>query len=366
MSDIKYMNLAIELAKNGIGYVNPNPLVGSVIVKDGFVIGEGYHERYGELHAERNALKSCIISPNGATIYVTLEPCCHHGKTPPCTEAIIESGISRVVIGCLDPNPIMSGKSVELLRKHNIEVEVGILEDDCKSLIKVFSKFITTKKPYVMMKYAMTMDGKIATYTNKSKWISSEASRLNVQKTRHEYSAIMVGVNTIIYDNPLLTCRLENGKNPIRIICDTNLRTPLDSNIITTSNTIKTIIATSSNDEAKKAFYRKKGCVIITINKKDNYIDLQELIRILGDMNIDSILLEGGSTLNYSALNSQIVDSVQAYISPKIFGGTGKSPVSGLGVDLPSNAFLLTNSTLTKFENDYLIESDVIYPCSQE
>ena len=193
MSDIEYMKIAIELAKKGAGYVNPNPMVGAVIVKNNRLIGQGYHEVFGGLHAERNALKNCRESPVGATLYVTLEPCCHYGKTPPCTETIIKSGITRVVVGTLDCNPIVSGKGVKQLEENNIQVDVGILEIECQQLIKVFRKYITKRIPYVFMKYAMTMDGKIATYTNQSKWISGEKARKQVHQFRHKVTAIMVG-----------------------------------------------------------------------------------------------------------------------------------------------------------------------------
>ena len=215
MEDIQLMQQAIALAKKGKGHVNPNPLVGAVLVKDGTIIGKGYHEQYGQLHAERNALKDCKVSPEGAVLYVTLEPCNHHGKTPPCTEAIIENGIAKVVIGTLDPNPQMAVKSVKILQEHGIEVVVGMLEEECKDLIRVFRKYITTGRPYVLMKYAMTMDGKIATYTGASKWITGEKARACVQETRNEFSGIMVGVNTVLKDDPSLTCRMENGRNPI-------------------------------------------------------------------------------------------------------------------------------------------------------
>lgn len=367
MNDSKYMKMALELAQKGNGWVNPNPMVGAVIVKDDIVIGKGYHERFGGLHAERNALANCKDSPQNATLYVTLEPCCHHGKTPPCTDAVIESGITRVVIGTLDPNPEVAGKSITILRGHNIQVEVGVLEEECKSLIKIFSKFITTKTPYVLMKYAMTMDGKIATYTKKSKWITGEEARLHVHQNRHHYSAIMVGVNTVIDDNPLLTCRLEHGKNPIRIICDTSLRTPLSSKIVQTAQEVETIIATCEHDKQKHKAYQDNNCRIVVVDKTDNHINLTHLMKILGTMGIDSIMLEGGSTLNWSALQAQIVDGVQAYIAPKIFGGDqAKSPVSGLGVGLPDEAIILKHSKLFRLDEDYLIESEVIYPCLQE
>ena len=366
MSDAEYMKLAIELAKKGAGYVNPNPMVGAVIVKDNRIIGQGYHETFGGMHAERNALKNCRESPIGSTLYVTLEPCCHYGKTPPCTEVIIGSGITRVVVGTLDCNPIVSGKGVKILEKNNIQVDVGILEKECQQLIKVFRKYVTKHIPYVFMKYAMTLDGKIATYTNQSKWVSGEEARKQVHQLRHKVTAIMVGVNTVIQDNPLLTCRLENGKNPIRIVCDTNLRTPITSKIIKTANDIKTYIATSSSDESKIGLYRKYGCEIIHTKKKGNHIDLMNLMQCLGNMQIDSLLLEGGSAMNWSALEQQIVDEVQVYIAPKIFGGSAKSPVSGRGVAFPDDAVMLKPYAFSQVGNDYLIESEVIYSCLQE
>ena len=214
----KFMKIAIELAKKGIGNVNPNPLVGAVIVKDGKIIGQGYHERYGEGHAEVNAFKSLDDDPTGATMYVTLEPCFHYGKTPPCADRIIENKISKVIIGMVDPNPLVSGKGIEKLKNAGIEVEVGILEEECRKINEVFIKYITTKKPFVVMKTAMSLDGKIATKTGESKWITSEKSRLQVHILRNKFSGIMVGVNTIIKDNPELTCRVVEGNNPIRII----------------------------------------------------------------------------------------------------------------------------------------------------
>lgn len=357
MSDTEYMKLAIKLAKKGAGYVNPNPMVGAVIVKDNRIIGQGYHEIFGGLHAERNALKNCRESPVGATLYVTLEPCCHYGKTPPCTEAIIKSGITRVVVGTLDCNPIVSGKGVKVLEENNIQVVIGILEMECQQLIKVFRKYVTRHIPYVFMKYAMTMDGKIATYTNQSKWISGEKARKQVHQFRHKVTAIMVGVNTVIQDDPLLTCRLENGENPIRIVCDTDLRTPITSKIIKTANDIKTYIATSSIDESKIALYRKCGCEIIYTKKKGNHIDLMNLMQCLGNMQIDSLLLEGGSAMNWSALEQQIVDEVQIYIAPKIFGGSAKSPVSGQGVAFPNDAIMLKPYAFSQVGNDYFIEA---------
>jgi diaminohydroxyphosphoribosylaminopyrimidine deaminase/5-amino-6-(5-phosphoribosylamino)uracil reductase len=367
MDDRAYMKMALELAKKGSGFVNPNPMVGAVIVKNNKVIGRGYHQKYGGWHAEKNALADCAVSPEGATLYVTLEPCCHYGKTPPCTEAVIESGISRVVIGTPDKNPQMAGKGIKILQQHHIQVDVGVLEEECRALIKTFTKFITTGRPYVMMKYAMTMDGKTASRTNRSKWITGSKAREHVHAGRHQYSAVMVGVNTVIYDDPLLTCRLENGRNPVRIICDSRLRTPPDAQIVQTADTIKTIIATCSDDNVRQKLYTDKGCSIIRVTDTDRHVNLAELMDILGKMGIDSLLLEGGGSLNAGALSQRIVDGIQAYIAPKIFGGTeAKTPVGGLGIDMPEEALRLTNMSLQQFGGDYLLEGEVVYSCLQE
>lgn len=367
MVDKQYMKMALNLAMKGCGFVNPNPMVGAIIVKDNEIIGEGYHESYGMFHAERNALKNCKKSPEGATMYVTLEPCCHYGKTPPCAQAIIEAGISKVVVGSLDPNPLVSGKGIEELCNKGIEVIEGVLKEECDSINEVFFHYIKTKVPYVVMKYAMTMDGKIATYTGKSKWITGDSSRKRVHEDRHRYSGIMVGVETVLLDNPMLDCRIENSKNPVRIVCDTNLRTPIGSKIVNTASEIPTIIATCENNKYKQKLYKDKGCKIIVISRKNNHVDLKELMTKLGEEKIDSILLEGGGTLNWSALNSGIVNKVQAYIAPKIFGGVGaKTPISGIGVDEPNNSFCLSNPKIIRIDEDILIESEVLKKCSQE
>ena len=245
------MRLALELAKRGCGWTNPNPMVGAVLVKHGRIIGQGYHTRYGELHAEREALKACTESPEGATMYVTLEPCCHHGKQPPCTDAILEAGIARVVVGSEDPNPLVAGKGLERLRVQGVEVATGVLRDACDALNQVFFHFIQTRRPYVVMKYAMTMDGKIATRTGASQWITGEAARRRVHQDRHRYAAVLAGIGTVLADDPLLTCRLEGGKNPIRVLCDTHLRIPLHSQIVRTAREVPTILAAVSPEPGR-------------------------------------------------------------------------------------------------------------------
>lgn len=361
MNDSDYMKLAIELAKKGEGAVSPNPMVGAVIVKDGRIIGKGCHEEYGKMHAERNALASCTESTEGATIYVTLEPCCHYGKQPPCTEAIINAGIKRVVVGSRDPNPLVSGKGNKLLRKNGIVVEEDFMKEECDSLNPVFFHYITKKMPYVIMKYAMTMDGKIAAYTGDSKWVTGKETRNRVHRDRSRYTGIMVGSQTVLNDNPMLTCRIPGGKNPIRIICDTRLRTPLDSNIVNTARDIRTIIATGNNAISRYDDYISRGCEMITVNEKGGHIDITELMYMLAAMKIDSILLEGGGTLNFAALNAGVVNRVQAYIAPKIIGGKDSvSPVEGMGIAHMSDAVKLKNSVINRIGEDYMIESEVV------
>lgn len=357
------MKIALELAEKAVGFTSPNPMVGAVIVKNGEISGRGYHKRYGGLHAEREAFADCDsrgIDCSGADMYVTLEPCCHYGKTPPCTEAVIEHGISRVFIGSSDPNPLVAGKGTKILREHGIEVVEGILKHECDKLNEIFFHYITTGRPFVTMKYAMTMDGKIACCTGESKWITGEQARMNVQHERLRHSAIMVGIGTVLADNPMLTCRLENGRNPVRIICDTNLRIPLDCNIVQTAKEVLTIIATSCDDIQKMMTLVTNGCQIIQVKQKNGHIDLNELMDKLSEIKIDSILLEGGGELNWSMLNAGLVNKVQAYIAPKIFGGKGaKSPVSGMGVPAPSDAFMLADTKVKHIGEDILIESRV-------
>ncbi|MBQ9893861.1 MAG: bifunctional diaminohydroxyphosphoribosylaminopyrimidine deaminase/5-amino-6-(5-phosphoribosylamino)uracil reductase RibD [Ruminococcus sp.] len=366
MEQADYMREAISLAEKGMGFVSPNPMVGAVIVKDGKIIGKGWHKKYGDLHAERNAFADCDeknIDCSGGDIYVTLEPCCHQGKTPPCTEAIIQHGIKRVFIGSPDPNPLVSGKGVNILRSHGIEVTENVLRDECDAINEIFFHYITTNKPFVTMKYAMSMDGKIACYTGESKWVTGEKARKNVHKDRLRHAAIMVGVGTVLADNPMLTCRLDGGRDPYRIICDSGLRTPMDSQIVKTAGEIHTIIATAVSDTEKIKKYQQAGCWVIECGTDDGQkVDLNKLMDILGEHKIDSILLEGGARLNWSALNSGIVNKVQAYIAPKLFGGErSKSPIGGRGVDLPDNAFMLEDSKIKNFGEDILIESRVRY-----
>lgn len=366
-SDEYYMRRAIKLAKLGEGWTNPNPLVGAVIVKNGVIIGEGYHHKYGDLHAERDALKNCKElgnNPEGATIYVTLEPCCHFGKQPPCIHAIKEAGIDKVIVGSRDPNPLVHGKGNQFLRENNIEVIEDFLRDECDTLNPIFFHYITTKTPYIALKYAMTLDGKIATKTGKSKWITGEEARHHVQSLRNKYFGIMAGIGTVIADNPMLNCRMEGGNNPVRIICDSKLRIPLDCQIVQTAKDIQTIVATCK-DITNPEKIKKLEAAGVNIVKADRdskgHIDLKCLMKILGEeYKIDSILVEGGSELNYSFIESKLVNHIYAYIAPKLFGGSGKSPVGGEGIDTPDQAQSFKLISTKEINGDILLEYESV------
>lgn len=355
-----YMERALELAKKGAGYTNPNPLVGAVIVKDGKVIGEGYHEKYGSNHAEINAFNNATEDVEGATMYVTLEPCSHFGKTPPCANAIVEKGIKKVVIALEDPNPEVAGNGIKILKDNGIEVVTGVLEEESKKLNEIFLKYITTKLPFCILKSAMTLDGKIATNSGDSKWITNEESRKYVHLLRHRVSAIMVGIGTILQDNPYLNTRLEDGKgsDPIRVIVDSNARIPLESNVLNINSESKTIIATTElAPKSKIKNLQDMGAEVIITPLLNNQVDLNYLMKALGERKVDSVLLEGGSQLNYSAIEAGIVDKVNFFIAPKIIGGKeAKTPVEGKGRNYMKDAIILNKIQVHKFHDDVMIE----------
>lgn len=357
----EYMRRALELARKGEGHTSPNPMVGCVVVKDGRIISEGYHEKYGEFHAERNALTRCTEDTTGADLYVTLEPCCHQGKTLPCTDIIIEKKIARVFVGSMDSNPLVAGKGVQILRDHGIYVETGILEEECLKLNEVFYHYITTKTPFVVMKYAMTLDGKIACATGDSKWVTGEIARAQVHRMRGRYRGIMVGIGTVLADDPMLNCRVEGGVDPVRIICDSNLHIPLESQIVKTASEIETIVACSQESleaERKQEKIRKlKEAGIQLIGTEGAHgVNLVELMKKLGEQNIDSILLEGGGTLNVSALEDGIVNKVYAYIAGKLIGGMdARSPVEGMGIDRMADAITLKDMEIERLGDDFCI-----------
>lgn len=366
MAEEQFMKRAIELAKQGAGWTAPNPLVGAVVVKNGRVIGEGYHRKYGELHAERNALAACTEDPAGATLYVTLEPCCHYGKTPPCTEIIIEKKIAKVVIGSRDPNPKVAGKGARILREHGIEVVEDYMREACDALNPVFFHYITTKTPYVVLKFAMTLDGKIATRTGASKWITGEAARNHVHQLRGRYAGILAGIGTVLEDDPMLNCRIDGAHQPLRIILDSHLRIPMGSRLVRSAKEYPLLVVCneSTRDREEGASRIQKleeaGAKVWTLPEKNGHPDLNALMQRLGEEKIDSVLIEGGGTVNEAALKAHIVHHVYAYIAPKIFGGEdAKTPVEGSGIRLPQECAKLRLAKITVLLNDMLLEYDV-------
>lgn len=394
IQDKEYMNRAIELAKKGEGWVNPNPKVGAVIVKDGQIIGEGYHVKCGQMHAERCAITSLHDSAEGATMYVTMEPCCHYGKTPPCTEAIIENEISRVVIGSRDPNPKVAGKGTQTLRDAGIEVVEDFMADECDVLNPIFFHYITTRIPYVRLKYAMTADGKIATKTGASRWVTGPEAIHKVHEMRHECMSIMVGVDTVIADDPMLNCRIENGRNPIRIVCDSKLRISSECQLVRTADEYdsETVVVCAvsgiplgevrfsekapfymdeynanplakalgkkfgGGDFTKKAIkLNERGVRIFNFPGHDGKVDLPLLMEYLGKLDIDSVLLEGGGNLNESALRAGIINEIRIFIAPKVFGGKAKSPIEGIGVDHPNMAYKFSFDDIERIGSDLMI-----------
>lgn len=361
MNDTAYMKRALELAAGGSGFVNPNPLVGAVIVKNDHIIGEGCHEFYGGPHAEINAFASAAGDVAGACLYVTLEPCSHYGKTPPCAQTVIEKGISRVVIAMEDPNPLVAGRGIKMLKDSKVEVISGVLEDESKKLNEIFIKYITTGLPFCMLKTAMTLDGKTATHTGDSKWITNAEARAYVHSLRQRYSAIMVGIGTVLEDDPFLNTRLPGlaVSDPVRIIADTHARLPLEANVINQNSSAGAILATTELAPKEKLDRLKgKNIEIIVTPLKDNRVDLNYLMKALGERNLDSVLLEGGSELNYSALHSGIIDKVTVFIAPKIIGGNkSKTPVGGTGSAFMKDASLFNRTTLHRLGDDFMLEA---------
>lgn len=361
--DEQYMSVALSLAKKGAGFTNPNPMVGAVIVKDGKIIGQGYHKKYGGPHAEVNAFADADErgeNTKGATIYVTLEPCFHYGKTPPCVDLVLKKEVSRVVIGTLDPNPLVAGQSVTKMEKAGIAVVSGVLKEECLKLNEIFFQYVTTKKPFIFLKSALSLDGKIATVTGESQWISCEESRREVHELRGLYASIMVGIGTVLADNPSLTCRLEGKKSPIRIIVDSSLQTPLDANVLKNQDIAKTIIATTSKskaDKEKKKQIEAMGVEVLVVDEKDGHVDLDKLQQAISERKIDSVLLEGGADLAFGAIKAGIVDKVRYYIAPMMLGGQqSKAALGGEGFEHLSDAFLLENVTTRKIGQDICIE----------
>lgn len=355
--DEKYMRLAMQLAGNAIGRTSPNPLVGAVIVKDNRVVGCGWHRKAGTPHAEVHALNQAGELAQGADVYVTLEPCAHYGKTPPCAKALVEAKVKNVYGGLLDVNPKVAGKGFKILEDAGIHVEYGFLQDELRKQNEVFFKWIEHKKPFVVLKAAMTLDGKIATATGQSKWITNETSRAYGYKLRDIYDGIMVGINTVIEDNPILTARVDGGKNPIRIVVDSSLRIDINANVVQ-DKSAKTIVATTDKaDKDKILKLQAQDVDVIVVDKDENdKVDIEKLLDILGQQNICSILVEGGATLSGSFVTKKLVDKVYFFIAPKIIGGKeAKTPVAGTGILNLQEALALKDIQIEKLEEDILI-----------
>jgi diaminohydroxyphosphoribosylaminopyrimidine deaminase/5-amino-6-(5-phosphoribosylamino)uracil reductase len=362
--DRKYMKRALTLAKKGLGTTSPNPVVGCVIVKNGVIVGEGWHKRAGGHHAEVHALQMAGAEAEGSDVYVTLEPCSHTGKTPPCSDALIKAGVKRVVVGMSDPNPQVNGSGLQALQQAAIETVCGVLEEDCRNINRPFIKFITTGIPFVTYKCAMTLDGKIATVTGESRWISCEASRRVVHKMRAQSDAIMVGVDTIIADNPKLTVRLVKGHNPLRIIVDSHLRTPASVSVLSGSMAQGTLLATTETNPRVHLRYQKTGATVIVCDSLDGRVDLHDLWKKLGERGIQSLLLEGGSHLAGEALRHGLIDECTFFYAPKVIGSDGFSPFAITGTTNMAHSIMFNDLIMRNVGTDIMVTARPENQCS--
>lgn len=352
-----FMQRALQLAAQARGKTSPNPMVGAIIVSDGQIVGEGWHHKAGTPHAEIHALRQAGHLAKNATLYVTLEPCCHYGRTGPCTDAIIAAGIKKVIVAMTDPNPAVAGKGISKLRANAIEVVEGVLSPEATKLNEVFIKWITTKMPFGVLKTAMTIDGKIAAFTGHSRWITGEQARRCGHQLRNIYDAILVGIGTVLADDPALTTRIPGGKNPVRVVVDSMARIPLTAKLLN-DNQAPVVIAVSPNAaEEKLAALRSKHADIVTVPcGAEGGIDLRILFEILGKRNITSIFIEGGSHVNASAINAGLIDKAYWFIAPKIIGGSSApGPIGGFGFDNMEKAITLEDIELERVGEDILV-----------
>jgi diaminohydroxyphosphoribosylaminopyrimidine deaminase/5-amino-6-(5-phosphoribosylamino)uracil reductase len=358
MNDEYYMKLAIALARKGRFYVAPNPMVGAVVVKKGMIIGRGYHQRFGENHAEINAIRNAGEDIAGSTLYVTLEPCCHEGKTPPCTDSIIKNKIARVVIGTIDSNPLVSCQGINYLQSCGIEVKTGVLENECRKLNEKFFHYMETGLPFVTVKYAQTLDGRIATATGESQWISSTASLKFAHQLRAEHDAILVGRKTVDKDNPELTVRLVKGRNPLRVIVDSELKISPTAKVLQNISKSPTLIATIKKpDDARFKRIAATGAEIITVKAdKDGRVDLRTLFKFLAERKISSVLVEGGAQIITSVLKNNLANRIVTVIAPKIIG-KGIEAVGDLNITNLDLAKILSIQKVTRNGNDIIIDS---------
>jgi len=357
--DEKYMQRALDLAARAQGRTSPNPMVGAVVVKDNQMVGEGYHMKAGTPHAEVHALQAAGEAAQGATLYVNLEPCSHYGRTPPCANAIVRAGIKKVVVAGLDPNPRVSGRGLKILQDAGIETYTGVLEQEAHKLNLAFFKYIQTGTPLVSLKVAMTLDGKIASSIGDSRWISGEASRQYVHQLRNVYDAIMVGIGTVLKDDPMLNTRLEEQdcQDPVRVIIDSKLDLPSSSNIVKTTRQQKTIVFCEQQaDDARQEFLEEAGCMVIRLAGENEKLPLEEVLRVLGEMEIMTLLVEGGGEINGYLIEKGLIDKVYWFIAPKIIGGKeAPTPVGGRGIPLLKDVLLLKSMEIQRFDEDILV-----------
>jgi diaminohydroxyphosphoribosylaminopyrimidine deaminase/5-amino-6-(5-phosphoribosylamino)uracil reductase len=356
-----FMKKAIRLARKGLGATSPNPMVGAVVVKNGRIVGSGYHKKAGAPHAEVEALSEAGGDARGGTLYVNLEPCNHYGRTPPCTKTVVERGIEKVVIGMLDPNPHVVGGGCGFLEANGIKVKYGILEEECAQLNEIYTKYITKGRPFVVVKGALTLDGWMAPRSGKSKWITNEKSRRYVHSLRHRMDGVMVGVETVISDNPLLAPYLlkKAHSDPVKIIADTHLRIPLNSRVLDQATSALTIIASGSNvSDAKLKEIEGPGARVIKCRIKDKHVDLDDLLCKLAEMSVSSLLVEGGATLFGSLIRERMVDKFYIFLAPKILGGDDGVPfMRGAGCHILDDCLGLRVSRLRRFDDDIMIEA---------
>lgn len=354
-ADVSFMRLALRLGRKGLGRTSPNPAVGAVVVAGDTVVGRGYHRQAGGPHAEAAALDAAGDRAAGGTLYVTLEPCNHHGRTPPCTDAILAAGIRRVVLGVRDPNPQVRGKGATRLRRRGVEVVIGVEEEACIDLITAFSKHTRTGRPYVTLKLAASLDGRIATSSGASRWITGEKARRTVHRWRNEVDAIMVGAETVRVDDPALTCRIRGGRDPLRVIVDGRLRIPLGARVLTNGAATGTLVATVTRKTRMIETLRKRGAEVLVLPGRNGQLSLRRLLRELGRRGVMSVLIEGGANLAAAALRERVVDRFQCFFAPLLIGADGRPMVGPLGVLDPSRALSVRNLRVSRLGDDFLM-----------
>lgn len=362
--DERFMQIALRLARKGRGKTSPNPMVGAVVVRDGQIVGDGYHRRAGEMHAEPLALRQAGAAAKGATLYVNLEPCCHFGRTPPCSEEIIKAGIRRVVVGMVDPNPVVDGAGIERLKKTGIEVTCGVLKEACEDLNRDFALFVREKRPRITLKSAMTLDGKTATRTGKSRWITGSEARHFAHRLRAQNDAIIVGVGTVLNDDPDLTCRHVRGRNPTRVVVDSALRTPLTARVVRTARDTPTwIFTTDRAADNAIARFTDAGVAVKSVTSRNGHVCVDAMLTALAQHGTVSALLEGGATLAGSFWRAHKIDSVVTVFAPKLFGDTDAvGMIAGPPVNTMDQAATLKNTVVRRFGSDVAISGDVYWP----